>query len=52
MIAIGVRFGLPRWLYRKRGKAEEHQGGVDWDHLSAVMVILKGCDHQSFVMAT
>ena len=42
MIAIGVRFGLPEWLYRKRGKAENHQGGVDWDHLSAVMVILKG----------
>ena len=47
MITLGVRFGPPGWLYRKRGQAEDHQGGVmstgvDWDHLSAVMVILKG----------
>ena len=40
MIAIWVRFGPPGWLYRKPGKAEDHQGGVDSDHLSAVMVIL------------
>ena len=26
--------------------------GVDWDHLSTVMVLLKVEDHQSFVMAT
>ena len=47
MIAIGVVFGPPGWLYRKRGLAEGHQGAVmstwiDWDHLSAVMVLLKG----------
>ena len=48
MIAIGVRFGPPGWLYRKRGKAEDHQGGVDWDHLSAVMVILKGLGPPEF----
>ena len=42
MIAIGVRLGLPGWLYRKRGKAKDHQGGEDWDHLSVVMVISKG----------
>ena len=29
VIAIGVGFGPPGWLYRKRGEAGDHQIGCD-----------------------